>query len=239
MYLHKKDYEIRYTDVDFKDELKLSALLAMSEQSACLSADELDFGYAVLAPKNYGFILSGWYLQLFRPIRLGEVLTVHTWPVKPRKLIVMRDFEYFVGGEKVGVATSRWCIVSLTDFSLLPSEAVFGNDAREYNPNRSVEFNGWKIPAADGAAVYEKTVTYSDYDHYHHVNNTKYADFLMDVYSPQDLADKTIASAQIMYVKQCKYGENICFSLCRGEDCDIVCGTVDGELRVQMRIVFA
>lgn len=240
MYLHKKDYEIRYTDVDFRDELKLSSLLAMSEQSACLSADELEFGYEVLAPKNIGFILSGWYVKLFRALRLGEILTVHTWPVKPGKLIVLRDFEFYVGSEKVGVATSRWCLVDLSNFSLLPADAIFKDDAREYNDFRAVEFNQWKIPSAvSGTALYDKTVSYSDYDHYNHVNNTKYADFLLDVYSPEELSGKRIASAQISYVKQCKYGEKLSFFRQKYEDADVVVGTVDGEVRVQLRVVFA
>ena len=41
MYRNIKTYEIRYTDVDFKDELKLSSLLSVLEESACISADEL------------------------------------------------------------------------------------------------------------------------------------------------------------------------------------------------------
>lgn len=240
MYLHQKNYEIRYTDVDFKDELKLSALLAMSEESACLSADELEFGYEVLAPKNIGFILSGWYVKLERSLKLGEILTVHTWPVKPGKLIVLRDFEFYVGSEKVGVATSRWCLVDLGNFSLLPADAIFKDDAREYNDFRAVEFNQWKIPAvACDKPLYEKTVSYSDYDHYNHVNNTKYADFLMDVYPPEELRGKTIASAQISYVKQCKYGEKLEFFRQQNGDCDLVVGKVDGEVRVQFRVIFA
>ena len=62
MYRHCKDYEIRYTDVDFQDNLKLSSLLSLMEESACLSAEELGFGYSVLQPKNVGFIMVNWYI---------------------------------------------------------------------------------------------------------------------------------------------------------------------------------
>ena len=37
--------EIRYSDVDFKDELSASALLAFAQDAAGTSADELGFGY--------------------------------------------------------------------------------------------------------------------------------------------------------------------------------------------------
>jgi acyl-ACP thioesterase len=239
MYLHKKEYEIRYTDVDFADNLKLSSLISMLEESACLSADELGFGYSVLAPKNIGFILANWYIALNRAIRLGEKVMVHTWPIKPKKLIVFRDFEIFVGDEKVGVATSRWCMVNLSDFSMLPASVIFANDEREYNDFRSVEFSDWKIPRIDCAQPsYEKVVSYSDYDHYEHVNNTKYADLLIDAFSPEQLKGKFISSAQITYDKQCKYGEKLQFFKQQIDDYFLVEGRVDGELRVQLRVKF-
>ena len=45
MYRHKKFYDVKYTDADAYDNLKPSALLSFMEESACLSADELGFGY--------------------------------------------------------------------------------------------------------------------------------------------------------------------------------------------------
>lgn len=239
MYLHKKEYELRYTDVDFKDNLKLSALTSLMEESACLSADELEFGYSVLQPRNIGFILVNWYIELFRPIRLGEKLTVCTWPVKPKKLIVLRDFELFVGDEKVGVATSRWCLIDLKNFSTLPSDAVFADDKREYNDFRSVENVAWKIPAINEAEfVYSRDVVYSDYDHYNHANNTKYADFLLDAFSVEELAHKVVANAQITYVKQCKYGEKLDFYRQKFDGFYVVEARVGDEVRASMKVVF-
>ena len=238
MYLHNKDYEVKYTDVDFNDNIKLSSLLSYMLESACLSADELGFGYSVLQPRNLGFILANWYVELFRPIRLGDKLTVHTWPVEPKKLIVFRDFELFVGEEKVGVATSRWCMVNLSTFNMVPAKAVFSDDI-VYNDFRSVDFNGWKIPSCGFSEQpdYVKHVSYSDYDHYYHVNNTKYGDFLMDAFDPDELKGKAIQSVQISYVKQCKYGEMLNFFKTSTDDgYYVVEGRVNGEVRIQMKL---
>lgn len=240
MYLHKKDYEIRFTDVDFNDNIKLSSLLALMEESACLSAEELGFGYTVLKPKNIGFILVNWYVELYRPLNIGDILTIHTWPIAPKKLTVFRDFELFVNGEKVGVATSRWCLVDLATFSILPSSAALSEDI-VYNDFRSVQFYGWKIPACDNRENpdYIKYVSYSDYDHYNHVNNTKYGDLLLDAFAPEELAGKALSSAQITYVKQCKYDEELEFFKQAVEDgYYIVEGRVDGEMRIQLKVKF-
>lgn len=238
MYIHAKDYAFRYTDVDFQDRVRPAAFLSVMQESACLSADELGFGYKDLQPKNIGFILANWYVELYRPVGYNEVLTVKTWPVKPKKLIVFRDFELFIGKEKVGVGTSRWCLVDLASFSMLPASVIFDDIVAEYNDFRSTDFGSWKIPdVSGGEPVYSKSVSYSDYDHYNHVNNTRYADFLMDAFSVDDLKDKWVSMFQLSYIKQCKYGERLDFYRRKTEDGSwLVSGKVDGEVRVQFKV---
>lgn len=241
MYRNIHTYDIRYTDVDFKDELKLSSLLSVLEESACYSADELGFGYDDISPKGIGFILANWYIELYRPIKLKEKLTVHTWPRTPKNTIFIRDFELYSGKEKVGVGTTRWCMVDLATFSILPTSAFFGDGTnRGYNDTHAVEFNSWRImPLKDGEKKYEKYVSYSDYDHYNHVNNTKYADMCLDAFSVQELENKHLEKVLITYVKQCKYGELIEFYRADEGNTSVIEGRVDGEPRVRVKFTFS
>lgn len=238
MYCHCAEYGIKYSDVDFQDNLKLSSLMAFMLESACYSANELGFGYDVLQPKGIGFVLVNWHIELYKNIKLADKLTVHTWPIKPKKSIVFRDFELFVGGEKVGVATSRWCLVDLEKFNVLPTSIALDLPI-DYNEKRAVEVTNWKIPAVvSDVSVYEKTVAYSDYDHYNHANNTKYGDFLMDAFSVDEMKGKRIASARVTYIKQTKCGEKLSFYKQPCEDGGyIVEGRVGDELHVQMHVV--
>lgn len=239
MYKNIRDYQIRYTDVDFKDELKLSSLLSVLEESACYSADELGFGYKDIAPRGIGFILANWYVEIYRPIKLEEKLTVHTWPLKPKNTIVFRELEVYSGDEKVCAATTRWCMVDLKTFSILPTSVIFEGDAREYNDFRAVDFNSWRLaPMKDGEKKYEKFVSPSDYDHYFHVNNTKYADICLDAFSVDEMKDKSLESVQITYVKQCKYGEKL--EVYRSSDGEYYYleGRVEGEPRVRFKVKF-
>lgn len=241
MYRNVRSYDLKYTDVDAYDNIKLSSLLSFLEESACLSAAELGFGYDDLMPKNLGFILVNVFIKLERNIHLNDKLTIHTWPLKPSFAIFLRDSELYVGNEKVGIATARWCMIDTSSFSVRPSSAFFKpEDFDNYNTERSVNFSDWKIPAQEsGKKVCSHRVAFSDYDHYFHVNNTRYADFCMDVFSVDELKDKALSSVQISYVKQCKENEIIDFY--RVETADgftVIEGRVDGELRVQTRIKF-
>lgn len=237
MYRHINKYEIKYTDVDAYDILKPSALLGYLQESACLSADELGFGFDDVMPHGFGFILSNWYYELFRPLRQGEVVEVQTWPLKVKHLIFLRDFEIYVGGEKVGVATSRWCMVDIKTFKIVPVNSFFKEGFFDnFRTDRSVDFNAWKIPASEGETYYSRRVGYSDYDHYFHVNNTKYADYLLDAFSAAELKDKFFKSLQVTYVKQCKEGEVLNFIKTFDEGYYIVEGKVNGEQRVQFKV---
>ena len=238
MYRHIKEYEIKFTDVDAFDILKPSSLLSFLEESACLSAEELGFGYEAIESKNLGFIIVNSYIELTRPIKLSEVLEIHTWPIRPRNIIFFRDYEIYSKGEKVGVATTRWCMISTKTFTMMPTSAFFKeSDFDNYNTERSVVFNGWKIPAlTDGKLAYSKLVTLSDYDHYFHVNNTKYADFMIDTFSVDEFENKYIKKLQITYSKQCKMGEAIELYRKTEGNAVIVEGKVGDEVRVQFKV---
>lgn len=240
MYKNIKKYEIRFTDSDAFDILKPSSLLSYLEESACLSADELGFGYDAISKKNLGFIIVNYYIELYRPLKLGETVEIHTWPVKPRHTIFFRDFEFYINGDKVGVATTRWCMVNLPDFTVAPVSAFFNEeDFSDYNTERSVIFGGWKIPTVGcGAPVYSKKITFSDYDHYFHVNNTKYADLMLDVFSVEELRGKTIKKLQISYAKQCKIDEILDLYKTKADGYYIIEGRVGDEVRVQFKVEF-
>jgi acyl-ACP thioesterase len=238
MYRNITKYHLRYTDVDAFDRAKLSTILSFLEESACYSADELGFGYNVLAPKNLGFIIVNLYIEFEGEIKLGEDITVHTWPIKPRHSVFFRDSELYVNDKKVGVATARWFMIDTKTYSLMPSSAHFDDsDFDNYNTERSIDFAGWKIaPQTSAKYVYTKTAEYSDYDHYFHVNNTKYADFLMDAFTVDELAEKSLKSVQITYVKQCKIGEKIDVYRHFLDGYYYIEGRVENELRVQMKV---
>ena len=65
-YQHIKDFTIKYCDVDFKDEMKVSTALAYLEEVACSSADEFfgDFHISFVVTSGFcnetrGTILNG------------------------------------------------------------------------------------------------------------------------------------------------------------------------------------
>lgn len=210
-YAHLKTYDLRYSDFDYKDELRPSALLGAVQESACLSADELGFGYDDLKPQDLGFIIVNTYVELARPIKLGEAITVETWPLPPRMVYFERDYRVSSGGEEVAAAASRWCLVDLKTFTLLRPERM--GEAHEKCPYRSekaVAPASWKIPRVkEGREVYRMLVANSHCDHYFHANNARYADFYFDCFTMEELSARAVKAFQITYEKQAKEGSEL------------------------------
>lgn len=238
-YCCKEDFQIRYSDLDYKDRFKLSACLALMQEAAGLSADELGFGYDDLKPKNLGFVIVNSYCEFLSPVRQGEIVTVETWPLPPRHVIFERDYSLKVAGKPALNAASRWCLVDLQSFSLQPATALGETHEKcPYRDEKTVNVPSWKIPKLDaGREVYRMRVGSSQIDHYMHANNTRYADFFCDCFSCEELS-RGIKSFQIVYGKQAKEGAEIVFyrqDFASESVCEAYC---NGELISQFRITF-
>ncbi len=212
-YANIRTYGLKYSDFDFKDELKLSALLETVQESACASADELGFGYDDLRPQGLGFIVVDTHCEFCGPVYLGDKLTVETWPLPPRHVIFERDYRVTSERGEVARLASRWCLVDLKTFSLLLPERLKEAHTRcPYRNEKALEVTRWKIPRIqNGKQVHTRTVGNSDCDHYLHANNAKYADFFLDCFSMEELGVLRISAFHITYSRQAKEGETLTF----------------------------
>lgn len=217
-YCHEETFKLRYSDADFKDELKISELLAFAQEAACRSADELGFGYNDLKPHDFGFLVVNTYCELLRPIGYDETLKVKTWPLPPRHVIFERDYRVEdERGEVCALLASRWCLVDLKSMKLLSADNLPAHANCPYRAEKTVEVPSWKIPKPTAAREkYRMRVLQSHCDHYYHANNTRYADFFFDCFSLEELAARRVKSFQIAYVKQAKPGSEL---ILLREDC--------------------
>ena len=92
-YEHKRVFDVRYCDVDFKDELKPSSVLVYFEEAAGSSAEELGFGYSRLKPAGYTFMLTNVRCRIYKPVPLGARIVVRTWPTPPSYVVFGREYK--------------------------------------------------------------------------------------------------------------------------------------------------
>lgn len=244
VYEHNREFNVKYCDVDFKDELKPSAILAYVEEAASSSADELGFGRAFIQPRGYAFVVSNVCCEFYQPIPLGATVRVKTWPLPPSHVIFGREYRLTDEQDVVYAnASSRWCLIDRNAGKILPSKVIENQDYSTYNTTKVIENVHWKIPAfsvEEGELRYTLTVAYSDYDHNMHVNNTKYADYCFNCFSLAELTAKKLKGLSISYLKQCKEGDVLRFYRKSDEANTYLIQGVNarGEIVTQARITF-
>ena len=221
-YEHIRNFTVKYCEADFKDEIKVSSLLAYLEEVACSSADELGFGYAFVKPRGYAFMVTNLCCEFLSPVALGERITLKTWPTPPTRVIFGREYQVCSQENEVKInASSRWCLMDMNTGKLLPSKVIDNQDYSTYNTTVLMEGITWKIPAFPIEAQeckFSLTIANSEYDHNMHVNNTRYADYFMNCFSLQELSAWKLKKFMISYVKQCKEGETLRFYRKKAED---------------------
>lgn len=222
IYQYTESFKIKYCDVDFKDECKVSTALSLMEEVASGSADELGFGYAYIQPRGLAFMVSNLCVEFLQPIRLGTLVEAKTWPLPPTKVTFQR--EYLLAstqGEVLCKASSRWCLVDMTTGKIAPSKLIENQDYSTYNTTQVFEDVKWKIPTfarEEGTLGFTITIANSEYDHNMHVNNTRYADYCLNCFSLAELSTRRLKSFSISYIKQCKEGDTLCFYRKKSED---------------------
>lgn len=245
VYEHTQEFLIKYCDVDFKDQLKVSAALAYFEEVASASADELGFGYSFIKPRGYAFMVSNMCCEFFKPIPLGLLASIKTWPLQPAHATFRREYQIADNAGNLYVnASSRWCLVDIHSGKLLPSKLIDNQDYSTYNTAKVIEDVQWKIPTfkqEEGDLKFVLTIANSEYDHNMHVNNTKYADYCFNCFSIAELAERKLKKFSISYLRQCKEGDTLYFYRKQQEDGSyLVQGfNQNGELVTQSLITFA
>lgn len=239
--IYSRNIQVQTTDTDLYDNLRPGALLQYFQDLGTAHAVILNIGRDYLVEKYHAcWILARVWYRLSRPIHAGEIMRVDTWHRGASGIIFNRDFDIFVGDEHVGEGVSAWVVADIEDRKMLrPSsiDTIAGAKVSDRAKDRQLKLI--REPK-EKVQSYQRTVRYSDLDVNGHMNNTKYADVLMDVFAPEELEGKFISQMQLNYSQECRIGETLDISRLMNEDScyiDGCCG--DGKRRFEAMVHFS
>lgn len=206
--MYSKDYEIKFYEVDFKNQLKESVLLNFLQDIAADHAEKLGFGYSFISDKNLGWFLLKYHLKVFNwPQNLSKI-TIKTWPRGINKISCIRDFEiYSTDGGKLAAVSSSWVLTDLTTRKMVQPMKVL-------NPfptceKKAIETNYPKIPEITRIDIQKNfEVRYDDIDINQHVNNANYLTWALETLDFEFRANNRINELEIQYKKEMKYGSD-------------------------------
>lgn len=196
-------------DVDGRGQCRASALLGYMQEAATQAAENGGFGREIIMGKYHGFwMLTRMWYHIDRPLRWNEELTVHTWHRGGKGAISYRDYDLYVGEERIGEGVSAWVLADADSRSLIRLSGV--TEMAETHGGelcKSMTLNKLRAPEKL-EHVEQRVMRYSDTDINGHVNNTRYADFACDGVRMDWLpGEKFLAEMQIGYLNECRPGE--------------------------------
>lgn len=209
--VYTKAYHVELSDVDYKKQLKLSALFEYFQDIANLAASALGFGIdRMSASHNVAWVLTGMRSEVVRMPQWNEDISIETWPLEHGKLSFERDYIVRDATNHVIVtAASSWVVIDLTTRELRKADFI-GFKLQSDDRPRALDAKLVKIrPVETINHIYDKAIGYSDIDLYGHINNSRYVSYAMDCFDLAHHNSHNLRSVQIDYLNEALAGDTL------------------------------
>ena len=179
---------VRSSDLTPHGTASVPALCVYLQEAAGHHADALGVSMRRLQEEQQAWVLSHLHLDLDRPPRRDESVTIETWPSGLEGLYATREFVLRTSDTEIGRATSRWFVIdterrrpvrpprSLYDLETPDRPLPLPHDINDLpEPDRVDHEASWRA-------------RYHDLDLNRHVNSVRYLEWALGTL-PDDLLD--------------------------------------------------
>lgn len=204
-----KEYKVHVYETGPDGRMTLYSILDLLQDIASDHAEKLGFGREDLIRNNHFWVLSRIYVVVSEWPVWEDTIIVRTWHKGVDKLFGMRDFEiFFRDGKLIASAASSWLIIDRDSKKIQRLDTVLNTNARMVD---ALPRNAVKLDKAreDGIASPTFRVRISDLDMNLHTNNTRYLKWVTDTYSLDFSVKNAPCSAEINYLAESVYGDEI------------------------------
>ncbi|MDE2184339.1 MAG: acyl-[acyl-carrier-protein] thioesterase [Alphaproteobacteria bacterium] len=217
-------YEVNTIVLDDRKRLGFVGLLNLLQDAAWIHARALGWGYEDLIRRGTIWVLARQKVLMDGRPLWGDTVTIRTWGRPASGAIAVREYEIAAGGRKLGECTTSWLILDAATRRPHKFDHAAFNQVCRTDGLLAIEAR--KItPRDDLKAVDSIRVRNSDLDVNGHVNNTRYAQWILDSMAPEELAALEIADYEVNFLAETRVGDTIVIE--RGE--------ADGALQFQGR----
>lgn len=207
--MFKKEYEIRFYEIDHKHRLKASVLINFLQDIAAFHAEKLGFGYSYITPLNLAWVLLRYKMKIFKWPQNMDKIIIKTWPCEFKKLSCPREFEIFApNGEKLAVISSCWVLIDMTTRKPVIASKVL----KDFAHLEKQLLDGCNTKVADLEKIdlkKEFEIRYDDIDINQHANNADYITWALEPLGFNFRSEHDIEELQIQYKKEAMFNDKI------------------------------
>ncbi len=203
---YEKKMEVTSHDIDINCHATPTSIVKYLQEAVDSNFRFCGPSYGQLLAEHKSFIVSRTAVEVLRPLKEYEELSVSTWASESRSVTFPRSFLIKSGEETVARCLMFWALVDTENNSFIKGSdfSVSG-----YGTGEPIELNipsRFKMPAEIPLKKIEQhKVVYSDIDRNRHMNNTKYFDMLFGCIP--DCEQMWMSSCLMNYVSEAPYGE--------------------------------
>lgn len=203
------EYTIKSRDVDFRDDIKISALVDIFED--LVAENSRDLKIDIDSVKEYGlkWVITKITAVVKSQLKSGDVIKIKTWPKKPSAVKFMRAFTAEnEKGERVVDISSVWCVLSAETDRVMPASKVVmpeGAVFSEENTDTSAAPRAFSF--VDGELIFNYKFMYGDIDANRHVNNVAYIRLAENALTTNEYSGRKLASFETDFLSQSYEGD--------------------------------
>ena len=221
--VHITHFHIDDLTVDRFGRLKPSAMLFFAQEAAGQHCISLGADYETLAQRRLFWAIIRQRLTVTRLPRRGETLRIETWPMPTTRVAYPRCVvAYDEAGQECFRSMSLWVLMDMdTRAMVLPgrSGVTVEGILRGIEPATPIA-----LTPAHPTDRRMRTVCFTDLDRNGHMNNTRYMDWVADLYPSAFHGERQLREMSLCYFAESLEGDAL--ALCR-ESIDPVTEQVD------------
>lgn len=200
------------TDLQFR--LSIAGMLEIMEDVQTLHTDDMKVDAPNLRKTDNAFwVITRNYIHVNRLPRWEENVVVGTYPLKPTALRSERqNYINDAEGNVLISGKTEWCALDCDTRKIRPVNTITCYPTyMEHKTNRILNSfpNIAPVEFGESNLAYSRIMRASDLDFNHHVNNVKYANFIVDCFPSEFWENNSFTDIKLDYINECKEGETL------------------------------
>ena len=202
---YKENYIVKSTDTNRFHKLTPSSLLKILQDAATFGAEYVNAGKDKTMNLGYLWVLLKLEINVNRWPLYMEDIRIETYPNNNVKFIYPRTFNIYDKDNNLLInAKSDWCLLNAKTRELvLPKEYSI-------TMPESIDMDRIsKIEIMESSLKEKRKIRFSDTDLNGHLNNTRYLDFILDLYDGENAINSEIISINMSFHEEVKENDII------------------------------
>ncbi len=207
--VYQEQYRLRTSDFDRWNRIYPSTVLDLFQDVAGNHARELGIALGEESGSELIWVLAKTKYQCISDGAWDKEVVVRTWPHKPNGVNFRRDYMIeSTNGVPLIKGTSEWVVIHAAKRKIVVLKKLYPLEESEFCTESTFE---GKLPRLNITQMEDEAYTVhpgsTDIDVNNHVNNTKYANYVLNAIDPTK--DDVIDTFRIDYHKEILYGDTV------------------------------